>query len=149
MAVDIIGTSIGRLVTKSNAAGQYLLGTASLTGVGASSATAWQQVTASTSSDLLITQVAATCPTTATAAGGFAYLEIGIGGSGSESVICLVVLNDTQTASAFRAVQNLTVPQRIAAGQRVAVRFTSATSFSGSTITAWLTGVPYTAIEGN
>jgi hypothetical protein len=143
------GTSIGRLVTKQNTAGQFLVEPAVFTGTGAGITTAWTQVTGAATSDLLITQIAATCPTAATSAGGFAYLEIGIGASGSESVICLAILNDTQTASAFRAVQNLAVPNRVAAGQRIAVRFTSPTSFSGSSITVWLTGVPYANVEGN
>lgn len=92
------------------AAGSNALSTAS----GSTSSSAWTQVIASTSTSILITGVAV-------GGGQSAVVDIGTGSAASEVVVASVYSNFVQS-SQFTQVSALTVPVRVPAGTRVAVR---------------------------
>jgi hypothetical protein len=136
-----------KLVTKSNTAGEVSLGSGSQASPGAST---WTQITASLAADSLFTKV-----TVDLSGGSFTltstqYFDIGIGAAASEVVKATVPLqaNMTTATSSRSVIGYLTIPIRVAAGQRVAVRLSDG-GLSGLTATYTLYGAVYTNVEGN
>jgi hypothetical protein len=139
---QIGGTSYSRVITKQNTAGATAIGSASVTGNGATSA--WGQISASLTAEQVVTSVHV-----AVNSGTFSnapFIELGIGGSGSETVVA------AEYAAPGSAGQNLAVqfgaPVRIAVGQRVVARITD-TATNSAAITLRVVGAPYANLEGN
>lgn len=133
-------------VTKSNTAGASQVGTVTLTGNAATSS--WGQVTASLTAETVFTSISLQ----SSAAPGLAsynYVEVGIGGAGSEVAIAAEPIVPNPGATAFATVVRLSVPLRVAAGQRVAARVTIPGSMNGSSVLVAVHGAPYANLEGN
>jgi hypothetical protein len=135
------GGNPSRLATRVNTAGELYLGDGSITSP--TSAT-WTQVVASLSAESLVTRV-----TVAVGAGTFTnapqFVDVAIGGAGAEVVKATVPLAPNATVTRV-AIGTLMIPVRIAAGQRIAVRF-SDNGFSGVTVTYTLYGMATANLE--
>lgn len=134
-----------KLVTKSNTAGEALVGSTAGTVSGT-----WYQVSASLSADTLVTQLHV-ITNGGFNAGAVHYVEIGYGGAGSEATLARVILrHSTITSTAFDGWGDLRIPVRVASGQRLAMRVVSASAIgSGATATVYVYGATYTNVEGN
>lgn len=143
------GASSGRLMVKQNTAGQYLIGSLSLTATNGT--TAYSQLTASLASESIVTQVYAVSGASSFDRGSQSYVDIAVGGSGSESSVGTTPIHNASSSSVTvnLAIGFLPVPSRIAAGQRVTVRLTAGSTLAGSQVTIYLWGVIYTNLEGN
>lgn len=144
------GGGPARVITKQNAVGQSIL-TASPS-VPSGGTSAWAEAVASTSSDLLITSTGFCSATTTSGTPLMLQLEIGYGGSGAEVVLDTLVFTVAHpSASTFPGGwQNMAVPQRVAIGQRIAVRGTQITSW-GSThsLSVYLSTVPTANLDAS
>ena len=141
-----------RLVAKAATLSQIVLPNSGGTSVTAGSAAygSWAQVVASSAAEYYI--VGAHFVTNHSGGTGvYDYLlDIGTGGSGSETVLATESAGYAWTASgtAYGVLDfRLTVPLRVPVSSRIAVR---AYGPSGSiTLSGWLKAVVYTAVEGN
>jgi hypothetical protein len=147
-----------KLVTKANTASQILL--AGLTGTTATTSTSdltmgsWAQVTASTSAQYYITGLSAhNITTTGSSWWGPIYVDIAIGGAGSETLVASASIIGSMTfAATVEPGGNvpLAVPLRISSGTRVAVRAAMyAVNANAKSIIVHLWAVPFTSVEGN
>lgn len=150
MGVDVVGLYGGRLVTKSNTAGQSLVTVQCSVPNGGTSA--WTQVIASTSADTLIVGVGLYVTTTSGSAPVPAQVDVAYGGSGSETLLASAFIfhGSPSAGSAPGGWAALPVLQRIAPGQRVAVRGTQLTGWGNSyTFAVYLATVPVSALENS
>lgn len=148
MGVDIVGGAAGRLITKVNIAGQVAVGSGNVTGVGFG-VTAWGQVTASLAAESLLSHVTVELGGSTFSSTQFSVVDIGIGGAGSEVVIASVPVWPTYSGSLFRlAVGELRFPNRVATGQRIAVRIADpGNNFNSQGVTITVYGITYSNVE--
>lgn len=150
MAGHRSGGGPGRLITKLNTAAQTV--TSVTVSVPSGGTSAWAQIIASTSVDTVITAVGFYTDAATTSGGAPAQVDIGYGGAGAETLLDSVFLFSGNTNAAWwpggRA--DLPVLQRVASGQRVAVRGAQLVSWgSAFNFTIVLATVPLSAVENS
>lgn len=138
------------LVTKSGTTGESLANASVVVNSGGTSA--WAQLVASTTQDTVITGIG--YYTFGTVAGSPVALkfEIATGDSGSEVTLAskMLVTAIVPGNNYFNSWGNFAVLQRVAAGQRIAVRATQVTALGAVyTLITYISTAPYANLEGN
>lgn len=133
------GGGIGRLTTKANAAGSYMVGTQNVTGNGGTSS--WGQITASLSADTLLTTIQVVANSGNPNPGTVCYVEVGIGGAGAEAPVVTAPITNSASGAALWSLTSLPIPARIASGQRIAARVTIPGAMNSTTISIVVFGV--------
>lgn len=143
-------TAGARIVTKQNTGGiTYAAASLSVPAAGTSS---WGQVLASTATEIAILEVGFYTTSTTTSSAAPAYIDVGIGSSGSESVLAdvRIMCPGSTTAWTPSGAEILPAPLRIGSGQRVALRATQLASWGATfSLIAHITYIPWANLEGN
>lgn len=149
MSSDLIGPEAGPLVGKLGLATTQVLGSVSVSCNSAAGVRgSWGQVSASIASEMFAVYVAAGTNSTTSFDGIF--VEVGVGGSGSEVVVATGIVAFASGSAWATGGAVLAVPPRIAASSRVAVRVASINANAGSPVAfnVTLLTAPLANIEG-
>jgi hypothetical protein len=160
VGISALGGTGSRLITKSGASAAILLPNS--TGLSANTGTAdqgygsWTQLVASTGAEYLLTGVTArTSSSVSTSTRSDPIIvDLGIGGSGSETAVATVPLFGSDYAASTSVIyggsRDIAVPVRVPAGTRIAFRVALyLTNGTATPIVVIAHAVPYANVEGN
>jgi hypothetical protein len=153
MAVGMIGDNGTKLVGKQNALVQIVAQGSANAGSGVVSYGAWSEVLASTAAEYFVVGASVFSPLSPPSNRGYAtiLLDVGIGGSGSETALgtTSLALPDIDTTARVGSQVSFPVPARVAAGSRVSIRLATSEAEATPPFDVWLWLVLVSAVEGN